>query len=282
MEQNITVHKYSSPHPGSVNTYWIETPHSLIAIDFQRVLSQARAALQQVEAIGKPVATLFITHPHPDHFAGTEVFAAAYPDAKIYASQNTLEKIRDDLEGWMQVGKQLLGDDFPEKATLPGVVLRDAGIIEIDGLELQTKELGAAESSSATAIYLPATKSLFSGDIVLNGMHGFFLEEQSGKWLDVLRSLKEQFPDAETIYPGHGEPGVFDELLARQVEYIEAFRKAVSERIEQDGGWTAEDKKRVAELTEKRYPGWQRPAAQPDLLELNAEAVAKEISKEKS
>src|SRR5882757_4581777 len=83
------VGSFSSDNPGSVNVFWLSTPQGLVLVDGLRTLSDARRALTQIQATGRPVAAILVTHPHPDHVGGIAEFHRAYPSAPIYANTAT-------------------------------------------------------------------------------------------------------------------------------------------------------------------------------------------------
>ena len=86
---------WTYPGPGTVNTYWIETPGGgLVVIDVQRDLVHAAQALAAVKAVGKPVRAILITHAHPDHYTGLGLFRGAFPGVPVYSSKATADAIR--------------------------------------------------------------------------------------------------------------------------------------------------------------------------------------------
>src|SRR2546421_6345299 len=72
--------------PGTVNTYWIETPGGgLVVIDVQRDLVHAAKALATVKAVGRPVPAILLTHAHPDQYTGLGLFRQALPGVAVYS-----------------------------------------------------------------------------------------------------------------------------------------------------------------------------------------------------
>lgn len=104
---------------GSVNSYSIETGDGVILIDGQRELSSARAALDHLNPHAKPIAAIFLTHPHPDHFGGIGVFVEAAPDAPFYASQATRDSMAADSLGLIAASHEVVGDDSPRRSACP-------------------------------------------------------------------------------------------------------------------------------------------------------------------
>ena len=71
------VHTYQSPQTGFfVNAYLVETPAGIVVVDGTLTVSDSRAVRARLEAIGKPLLAVLVTHPHPDHYAGVAAVVA--------------------------------------------------------------------------------------------------------------------------------------------------------------------------------------------------------------
>lgn len=271
-----TGHYTYSGH-GSVNTHWIETPTSVIVIDVQRDTTHAAEAIDAIRALGKPVSAILITHGHPDHYVGVHQFQQEWPGLKVYASPETTRVIETDHYGYHEVVRQLTPDEAPEVFVVPDQVFANGTTLEIDGVTIQTREMGPAEATSTTAFYLPATGDLYPGDLILNDMHGFFYEERSGLVLDALNRLRVFFPEAVFVHPGHGTPGAFQTLVDKQEEYTETARAFVAEALAEgraDGSLIPY----VTAQLNARYPEYGIPGGQPDMIELSVLGLVNELS----
>src|SRR4051812_32625135 len=83
---NVTVHSYMAPAEGDlVNSDIIGTSGRLIIVDAQLLLPYAKRVRAYAEGLGKPIDRVIVTHAHPDHFSGLEVFA----DLPIHAGPGT-------------------------------------------------------------------------------------------------------------------------------------------------------------------------------------------------
>ena len=274
------VHTYASPGVGSVNTHWIESPTGIVVIDAQRLISQARAALEEMKKTGKPVEAVILTHAHPDHIGGVRAFSDAFPSAPIFASAATMESIRLDEGGLLALGKYWLGDDF--EIVMPNRVLADQETLTLAGLTLETSQVGPGEASAMDVVYLPATGDLFAADVVFNGMTPFLAERRTALWLDQIDRLADAFSDARRIYPGHGAPAAPDVLIRGAREYLGRIRELVADSQRGNAELTPEIRSAIVSEVERAYPGYIPVAAIPDVIGLNVEGVWLEMRRNPS
>jgi glyoxylase-like metal-dependent hydrolase (beta-lactamase superfamily II) len=264
---------------GAVNTAWIETEHGVIVIDALRTLPDARRAVAELQSTGKPIAAIVVTHPHPDHIGGLGVFAEAEPTAPIYASQLTRDEMVSDSQGLIALARSFEGADFPATITAPTRIVQDGEQLEIDGLALLIRQLGASEAIDAISIEVPALDALFAGDLVANQMTVALIEGRSGAWMAQLDELRASLSAETIIYPGHGEPGVGVALVDAQKRYLDAFRQLVLEHRLPDKTVDDAGKARIIAALALAFPDHPFVAARFDqLIEVNIDAVARELA----
>jgi glyoxylase-like metal-dependent hydrolase (beta-lactamase superfamily II) len=278
------IDRFTVDGDGAVNTYWITTAQGLIVVDFQRDTESAGKAIAKIQAVGKPVIAMLLTHAHPDHIGGIDQFKRAFPVAPLYATQATLNEVKNDTTGYQKMSPKFLQDKAPRAYPLPDRILKNRDRIVIGGVVIQVSELGKGESASATLFYLPQIGALFSGDVIANKMTDFLLEKGTGKWLKQIDRASQLYPQAKTIYPGHGAPGNPNQLIKEQRVNLQFVRDQVKAQIA-NGQWngnelTDEGARAVAQATQARFPGYLPVAPLPGLLELNAKAVASELKKQ--
>jgi len=99
----------------------------------------------------------------------------------------------------------------------------------------------------------------------------------------------QNYSDAEILFPGHGQSGPPKTLLDEQLNYINTFRSLVEQQqlqmqsAAEVGGEniTEEGKARIKSELQSIYPNYISVATLSNMLDINIDAVEREISQEK-
>ena len=283
------IHNYTSLPPGPVNSWIIESKNGVVVIDTQRQLSEGKNVLEEVKKINKPILGVIITHPHPDHINGAEALLNGTANVPIYSTQSTFDIMKNDKGGLIALSKQILGNDYSNQTILPNNIVKSGKNITIDEITYNFEDIGPGEAGDMTLIYLPSQKILFTGDVVNNRMHPFLAEGRSSEWIKQIEYIMQNYSDTEILFPGHGQSGPPKTLLDEQLNYINTFRSLVEQQQQQMqsaaevGGEniTEEGKARIKSELQSIYPNYISVATLSNMLDINIDAVAKEISQEK-
>lgn len=266
------VHRYSAGPAGIlVNAYLVETENGVVAIDSTLTVSDSTALRQQLDAIGKPLLAVLLTHGHPDHYNGVTALVAG-SDVPIVATAGVAQVIEQDDEAKEAQWSETFGAEWPAVRTFPNQIVADGETVTFDGVRFTVTDLGAGESHSDSYWVMDGTHA-FIGDLVLHGVHAYVTDGHTTEWLENLGKLEAALADMAVVYPGHGEPGGLD-MIAWQRAYLEHYRAAVEELAAGQPTLTDEAK---AELVQ-RMKAFLPTDALEFLIGLGADAVAAELA----
>ncbi|MBA2318668.1 MAG: MBL fold metallo-hydrolase [Euzebyales bacterium] len=258
---SLTVHTHTAGETGLlVNSYLLESPDGVLAVDTSLLVSDTRAFKARLDALGKPLLGAFITHAHPDHFNGA-VELAGGDDVEVYATPSVAQTIREIADDKLAQWSPMFGDEWPATTYYPNSAIADGEAVTLGGVTVRAHELGPGESH-ADAHFTVTTSDGggplgFIGDVAFDGTHAYTADGHTGAWLANLERLTAQLQGAALLYPGHGQPGQV-ELLAAQRTYLLAYREAVRDLA--DGGSTLNDDALAEVVLIERPVGRRRPA----------------------
>ena len=192
------------------NAAVILTNDGVIVVDSHSKPSAAHALYREIQGITKqPIRKIINTHFHWDHWQGNQVYAAAFPELEIIASQRTLEDLTSPdagSGGIAYIEKQLTAvpqeieklraeiataSDPGQKArlnanlwqaqayleelkqlkpALPTRTLTNSITLNEGGREIQLLLLGRAHTDGDVFIYLPKEKVVATGDALIDWM----------------------------------------------------------------------------------------------------------------
>jgi glyoxylase-like metal-dependent hydrolase (beta-lactamase superfamily II) len=263
-------HRIESQVAGTpVNAYLVEGERRLVAIDGTLTVSGGRAVRERIEAIGKPLAALLVTHAHPDHYGGAvEVIAGS--EAPIVATAGVGAAIRRDDAGKEAILRPMFGDEWPIERAFPTRLVEPGAELSFGDIELVVRDLGPGESPHDSIWLLGEDRStVFCGDQGYSHMHCYLADGHWESWLANLDALAAELPDGVTLLPGHGDQAG-RELLDWQRGYIDRFVAAV-----RAGEWDDPDraKQSVVETMSAYLPANDLRF----LMELSIEPVAAKL-----
>jgi glyoxylase-like metal-dependent hydrolase (beta-lactamase superfamily II) len=216
-----TIHRFTgSPDTVPVNAYVIEADEGVVVVDGTLTVSGGRGLRARVEATGKPLAGVLVTHAHPDHYGGL----SQLPEAPIYALAGVAEVIRRDDDVKEQILRPMFGDEWPRRRVFPNRTVAGGEKVELAGLTFTALDLGPGESPH-DGVWLLGDDA-FSGDQFYGRMHAYLADGFHDQWLANLDRLRRELPAGMRLNPGHGEPAGL-EMLDWQEAYIRRFLDCV-------------------------------------------------------
>jgi glyoxylase-like metal-dependent hydrolase (beta-lactamase superfamily II) len=202
-----------------------------VLVDALMTVEQADQLADFVEASGKRLTTVYLTHGHGDHWFGLGTLLQRFPQARAVATAGVLEHARAQSapDFVASFWSSRFPGQLPAHLVLPELLTDD--VLELEGEELQVIELGHTDTDDTTALFVPSTGLLVAGDAVYNDVHLYLAEspaEGRRAWLSALDTLEALEPS--TVVAGHKNPDRPDSPrdIAATRQYINEFETLAS------------------------------------------------------
>jgi glyoxylase-like metal-dependent hydrolase (beta-lactamase superfamily II) len=227
-------------------------------VNGQKVLDCAKRLAAQRSLI------LTLTHFHPEHGFGAQVFKGA---AKIHYNRSQRDELQAKGEGYLGMFKTF-GPHVA--AALEGTQLVQpddvyegpSASIDLGGRTVELRTWGLAHTAGDQVVWLPQERILFTGDLAEERMFPIFpwfppddANIDGARWAQVLSELASWKP--AVVVPGHGDIGGAEILTAVRDYIVDLSERVAAER---KAGKAADAI--AASLGPKvraEYPGWSSP-----------------------
>lgn len=233
------------------NSVLIEGPTGVVVFDTGRHAAHAEAIL--AAAAGKPVVAIVNSHWHLDHVSGNLRLKAAFPQARVYASNaidaaltGFLANGAKDGQAAIDSGKLPAGlaeDVRGDVATVamgrklrPDIVIAYSQVIPLAGRPLAVGLAPHAATAGDVWLFDPGARRVIAGDLVT--LPAPFLDtacpEGWEKALDTIQAL-----DFTSLVPGHGPVMSREDFTAWHLAFTGFLDCANGERPMETcaGGW---------------------------------------------
>jgi thiosulfate/3-mercaptopyruvate sulfurtransferase len=234
---------------------------------------QMRAVIRTVTPA--PVRWVVLTHHHPDHMMGTIVFTRdgavviAHPDRTMLTRENGDDGLLADWDRIIGL-HELQGFVFADTPAWP--ITHDTTLVLGHATLTLYHPPGAAHTPGDLAIWLPASRVLFAGDLVVEDGVTMVVDGNSGVLATALAHLDSL--GASTVVPGHGRIAADPRAqLSASERYIDSVRTAMRAAVRQGTPMT-----RI--LRQMPPPDSGRPVSFASRRQRNAERVYLEMERE--
>ena len=199
--------KLDAYNPGTsammpVSSVLVSGEKDLILVNAQFGKSQAEQLVAKIRASGKHLTTIYVSDGDPDFYFGLDTLTAAFPDAKVLATQPVVNHIKATIEQKIAFWSPKLGADKPSKAIIPQVL--KGHTLTLEGKTLEVIGLDGAQPDR-TFVWIPSIKAVVGGVVVFENTHVWMADTQTAKshtdWLATLQRIQDLKPS--TVIPGH-------------------------------------------------------------------------------
>ncbi|WP_199637727.1 MBL fold metallo-hydrolase [Serratia sp. PAMC26656] len=249
-----------------VSSEIISGKHEVALIDAQFQRNDAEELVKKIKATGKKLTTVYISHSDPDFYFGLDVIKAAFPQAKIIASPDTIKEINATKDGKMAYWGPILKDNAPKAVVVPQALQGDS--FTIDGQKVEVKGL-TGPTPERTYVWIPELKAVVGGvPVAGDNIHPWIADNQTvesrAHWQQTLEGIKALKP--KTVVPGHFLPGAPQTL--ESVTFTQNYLTTLEAELPK-----AKDSAALIAAMKKHYPNLKDESS----LELSAKVLKGEM-----
>lgn len=252
-----------------VSSEIVSGPREVILIDAQFSRADAKALVAKIKATGKVLTTIYISHSDPDYYFGLDTIKAAFPNAKVLATPQTVAAIKASKDGKLAFWGPVLKENAPEALIVPEPL--DGDSLTVDGKTLKVVGLDGP-SPDRTFVWIPSEKAVLGGISVVANEHVWIADTQTAEsrenWKSTLSRIEALEPSL--VVPGHfvlntdgSQPFTLESVKFTR-DYLNKFEAEAAK---------AESSAELIASMKKAYPGLSGEAS----LELSAKVVTGEM-----
>ena len=214
---------FTSPPEGiAVNSTLVYGDRDAILVDAQFRLSDAHRLVAMIVESKKNLTTVYVTHPHPDHYFGLVVIRQAFPNARFVALPKVVEAIKVSWEGRVRAWKPQYGNNVPSNPIVPEAL--DANTLTLEGETLRIYGPLQGDSADNSFVWIPSLRAVIGGDTLFSGAHFVFAPmpaTQKKDWMKTIDEIAALKP--EVVIPGHEIAGAPNDasVLAFMKKYMQ-------------------------------------------------------------
>jgi glyoxylase-like metal-dependent hydrolase (beta-lactamase superfamily II) len=186
----VAVQRFNASEPGAwSNCYLISNDHEAVLFDVFQLRSDAKQLADSIEASGKRLTKVWISHAHPDHFLQLDLILDRFPEVEVLTTPNVLHDLKADGPWMFELLKGKLGPEGPERLSEPTPINNNS--LSLGDWELEVVEFGPGEAKHHACLVLADRHAIVASDLVYNGAHLYLQEHNLGGWLARLDELEQ-------------------------------------------------------------------------------------------
>ncbi|MFD4503711.1 MBL fold metallo-hydrolase [Streptomyces sp. NPDC058457] len=200
-----------------------------VLVDPPLTLDQAQAVGDWVEASGKRLTHIVVTHGHGDHWFTAGVLAERF-GAQVITSAATIAQMHNNVYAREVLWDVLWPGQIPESPVT--AVAAPGNRLTLEGHDLDIVEVGHADSDDSAVVHVPDLGLVVAGDVIYNGVHVYLAESTDGDfgpWRRAIGTVAALAP--RHIVASHQNENLDDDaarLLAETRRYLDDAEAALA------------------------------------------------------
>lgn len=208
--------------------------HAAVLVDTLVTTTEVTKLADWIEATGRNLVAIYLTHDHVDHIAGGATLLGRFPGAHLVALPTVAASIRAQLatpvvdEYW----RPMFHGDIVAELAVPES-LTD-GRLDLEGHALVATAVQQSDSVHSTYLHVPDLRAVIAGDIAYNDVHVNIASTDHARrlaWIDSLRAVGRLQP--EIVVAGHRRPDAPDtaQTIPDTIAYIADFDEVLARNL---------------------------------------------------
>jgi glyoxylase-like metal-dependent hydrolase (beta-lactamase superfamily II) len=200
-----------------------------VLVDTQCREPDVQEVIRRIEASGKTLTTIFITHGHFDHYFGLDMLLAHFPYAKAVATPSVAAYIAGNHSAERKSAVAFFGGQALDSTVVPQAL--DADILRLDDAVFRVSDLEQADIAPTSIVHIPSIDAVIAGDAIYNGVNPFLAASSPSDWPKWVASVDRIAAlNPTTVIAGHKSPTHGDgaacvsetrDYLAKFIEFFE-------------------------------------------------------------
>lgn len=210
------------------NPLIILTSEGVVVCDPGGSASAGQMVINKIKTLTKaPIAAVFVSHAHGDHWLGNEAIKDAFPNVVIYGHANAKKKINSgDGHQWLDTINRLTKKKANgTRVVAPEKTVAHGNVIQIGDLSFRIHHTGTAHTEGDIMVEIVEENAIFMGDVVRNQFLGLMEGDSSFKGnIDAIDYLVKK--NMKLYIPGHGKAGD-----ANMIKQYRTYLSTVYEKV---------------------------------------------------
>lgn len=169
-----------------------------LLVDTQFSQADAEKILRLAKEKKIEIQKIYVSYSDPDYYFGTSLIQKAFPKAKVFATEKTIQRIQDTYQKKLLVWSELLGENAPEEIIIPTAIAKE---LSFEGESFQI----TGKDPAKTVLFNANDQIILGGILISTDSHLFMADtktiQKQNEWIDSLNDLQKL--EATVVIPGH-------------------------------------------------------------------------------